>query len=68
MASAKMANENAVNVVEEELQVVSPYTKALAKRVIRKIDTRVLLIMFFTYNLNFMDKTVRFLRAFPTLF
>lgn len=57
-ASAKMANHNAT-VVEEELQGVSPYTKALAKRVIRKIDMRVLLIMFITYNLNFMDKTVR---------
>jgi hypothetical protein len=38
--------------------VVSEYTQALAKRVIRKIDRRVLLIMFVTYNLNFMDKTV----------
>jgi hypothetical protein len=38
--------------------VVSEYTQALAKRVVRKIDMRVLLIMFVTYNLNFMDKTV----------
>ncbi|KAH9211821.1 hypothetical protein DL95DRAFT_279540, partial [Leptodontidium sp. 2 PMI_412] len=28
------------------------------KRVIRKIDTRILAIMFITYNLNFMDKTI----------
>lgn len=63
-----MANDNVTNVVEEELQGVSPYTKALAKRVIRKIDMRVLLIMFFTYNLNFMDKTVRVICAFPAHF
>ncbi|TVY39922.1 putative transporter [Lachnellula subtilissima] len=44
--------------VDEEVQDVSPYTKALAKRVIRKIDLRVLVIMFITYNLNFMDKTI----------
>jgi len=41
-----------------EIQDVSPYTKALAKRVIRKIDMRILLIMFITYNFNFMDKTI----------
>jgi hypothetical protein len=44
--------------VVEAAPVVSEYTQALAKRVIRKIDMRVLLIMFVTYNLNFMDKTV----------
>ena len=41
-----------------ETPVVSEYTRALSKRVVRKIDMRVLLIMFVTYNLNFMDKTV----------
>lgn len=46
------------SIAEEEVQHVSPYTKALAKRVIRKIDLRILAIMFVTYNLNFMDKTI----------
>jgi hypothetical protein len=44
--------------VADEVQNVSPYTQALAKRVLRKIDTRILAIMFVTYNLNFMDKTI----------
>ncbi|TVY89108.1 putative deaminase, partial [Lachnellula willkommii] len=43
---------------DEEVQDISPYTKALAKRVIRKIDLRILAIMFITYNLNFMDKSI----------
>lgn len=46
------------NVVADEVQDVSPYTRALAKRVLRKIDMRILAIMFVTYNLNFMDKTI----------
>jgi hypothetical protein len=46
------------SVAEEETQDVSPYTIALAKRVVRKIDLRILVIMFVTYNLNFMDKTI----------
>lgn len=29
-----------------------------AKRVIRKIDGRILVLCFITYNFNFMDKTV----------
>lgn len=37
---------------------LSDATKALAKRVIRKIDSRILLMMFITYNLNFIDKTI----------
>ena len=41
-----------------EAQSLSPYTTALSKRVIRKIDVRILLIMFVTYNFNFMDKTI----------
>jgi sugar phosphate permease len=53
-----MAGENSATAAEEELQEISPYTKELAKRVIRKIDFRVLVIMFVTYNLNFMDKTI----------
>jgi hypothetical protein len=32
--------------------------EALAKRVLRKIDWRLIPLMFFTYNLNFMDKTI----------
>ena len=43
---------------QEEVQELSPYTQALAKRVIRKIDMRILAIMFVTYNLNFMDKVI----------
>jgi hypothetical protein len=52
-----MAGESSTTVVIGP-PVVSEYTQALAKRVIRKIDMRILLIMFVTYNLNFMDKTV----------
>ncbi len=52
-----MASQD-VDVGEAELQEVSPYTQALAKRVLRKIDMRILVIMFITYNLNFMDKTI----------
>lgn len=47
-----------VDAVADEVQEVSPYTRALAKRVLRKIDMRILTIMFITYNLNFMDKTI----------
>lgn len=32
--------------------------KSLAKRVLRKIDWRLMPLMFVTYNLNFMDKTI----------
>ncbi|KAF2109059.1 major facilitator superfamily domain-containing protein [Lophiotrema nucula] len=32
--------------------------KELAKRVLRKIDWRLIPLMFITYNLNFMDKTI----------
>lgn len=31
---------------------------AMAKRVLRKIDWRLLSLMFITYNFNFMDKTI----------
>lgn len=57
-----MAIHESGQVVDEEIHDVSgelsPYTQALAKRVLRKIDMRVLAIMFVTYNLNFMDKTI----------
>jgi hypothetical protein len=45
-------------VTDEEFQDFSNYTKALAKRVIQKIDMRILAIIFATYNPNFMDKTI----------
>jgi MFS family permease len=32
--------------------------KEMAKRVLRKIDWRLIPLMFITYNLNFMDKTI----------
>jgi hypothetical protein len=31
---------------------------AMAKRVLRKIDMRLVPLLFFTYMLNFMDKTI----------
>jgi hypothetical protein len=37
---------------------VEQYENDLAKRVLRKIDWRLIPLMFMTYNLNFMDKTV----------
>lgn len=58
LTSETMAVEPLSDVAEMEVQDVSPYTKALAKRVLRKIDFRILAIMFVTYNLNFMDKTI----------
>src|SRR6195952_2773930 len=53
-----MAIEAATGSSSEQVHDVSEYTKELAKRVIRKIDLRILAIMFVTYNLNFMDKTI----------
>lgn len=34
------------------------YDVALARRVLRKIDLRLLPIMFLTYNFNFIDKSI----------
>lgn len=45
-------------VVVEPAVELSVQSQALAKRVIRKIDMRILVMMFVTYNLNFMDKTI----------
>ncbi|RDW60561.1 hypothetical protein BP6252_11944 [Coleophoma cylindrospora] len=42
----------------EPVVELSDHTKALARRVLRKIDSRILLMMFITYNLNFIDKTI----------
>ncbi|TVY54412.1 putative transporter [Lachnellula cervina] len=53
-----MAGHFPATAADEEVQDISPYTKALAKRVTRKIDLRILVIMFVTYNLNFMDKSI----------
>jgi hypothetical protein len=39
-------------------QDVTEDEQALAKRVLRKIDWRLIPLMFITYNLNFMDKTI----------
>lgn len=50
--------EEQITVRESDIPEVSPGTVQLAKRVIRKIDGRILLLCFVTYNFNFMDKTV----------
>ena len=47
-----------VTVLESTAPQVSSGTRQLARRVIRKIDRRILLLCFVTYNFNFMDKTV----------
>ncbi|KAI9733486.1 MAG: hypothetical protein M1818_007234 [Claussenomyces sp. TS43310] len=44
-----------VHVAQDEVQAS---TRALARRVVRKIDIRILTIMFVTYNFNFIDKTI----------
>jgi MFS family permease len=43
---------------EVEIRYVNANDEALAKRVLRKIDSRVLIIMIVTYGLNFMDKFI----------
>jgi hypothetical protein len=37
---------------------IDQHADDLAKRVLRKIDWRLIPLMFITYNLNFMDKTI----------
>ena len=37
---------------------IEQHADDLAKRVLRKIDWRIIPLMFITYNLNFMDKTI----------
>jgi hypothetical protein len=44
--------------VQPEHAAVMEDEQALAKRVLRKIDWRLIPLMFITYNLNFMDKTI----------
>lgn len=43
---------------QEATHEVEQYDDAVARRVLRKIDWRLIPLMFITYNLNFMDKTV----------
>lgn len=43
---------------EEPAQHVAEDDNDIAKRVLRKIDWRLLPLMFVTYNFNFMDKTI----------
>lgn len=40
------------------VQAVEQHEDEIAKRVLRKIDWRLIPLMFITYNLNFMDKTI----------
>ena len=43
---------------EQPAQHVGGPDNDMAKRVLRKIDWRLLPLMFITYNFNFMDKTI----------
>lgn len=54
---------NSVVIVAYEMTTFTPEREPqdaedLAKRVLRKIDWRLIPLMFITYNLNFMDKTI----------
>lgn len=51
-ASTTAANDS--NLTQDEVRA----REVFSKRVLRKIDWRLLPIMFITYNLNFMDKTI----------
>jgi hypothetical protein len=42
----------------QEPTLIDEEHEALAKRVLRKIDWRLIPLMFITYMLNFMDKTI----------
>jgi hypothetical protein len=57
-AETTMGAPNDSEIVAAEHGHPTPQTAELARRVVRKIDCRILLIMFITYNLNFMDKTI----------
>ncbi|OAG07511.1 MFS general substrate transporter [Paraphaeosphaeria sporulosa] len=50
--------EVAASQATPEVIQVDAEQEALAKRVLRKIDWRLIPLMFITYNLNFMDKTI----------
>lgn len=53
-----VAKNTEEQVTVQEQDNASPENAQLAKRVIRKIDLRTLLVCFVTCNFNFMDKTV----------
>jgi len=57
MDSSKQTDVAATQLAPEQLDVTED-EQALAKRVLRKIDWRLIPLMFITYNLNFMDKTI----------
>ncbi|ORY18411.1 major facilitator superfamily transporter [Clohesyomyces aquaticus] len=46
------------SVPQQDIAIEEDVDQALAKRVLGKIDWRLLPLMFITYNLNFMDKTI----------
>jgi MFS family permease len=41
-----------------DVRNVNAYDDALAKRVLRKVDSRILVLMIVTYGLNFVDKFI----------
>jgi hypothetical protein len=57
MNAAKQTDVAAAQ-VHPQLVDTTEDEQALAKRVLRKIDWRLIPLMFITYNLNFMDKTI----------
>ena len=52
------AEESAQVTQQTSVDIVNDGDKDFAKRVLRKIDWRLIPLMFITYNLNFMDKTI----------
>lgn len=57
MDTTKQTDTATMPVPNEQLHV-NEDERAFAKRVLRKIDWRLIPLMFLTYNLNFMDKTI----------
>jgi len=55
---ATKQTDGAVAQVQPEHVDVADNGQTLAKRVLRKIDWRLIPLMFLTYNLNFMDKAI----------
>jgi hypothetical protein len=43
---------------QETRRTIDEHEDDISKRVLRKIDWRLIPLMFITYNLNFMDKTI----------
>lgn len=52
-----MAESSAI-VDESTVEEAGATDTTMAKRVLRKIDMRLVPLLFFTYMLNFMDKTI----------